>query len=97
MRAGNHGITSFGHHQDASRRTKAITYCRGHKRSHPPGLPQHVLACLRMTIMLRMRLSAWSDYAPRALIELAAAAGRLVTAEQLSRTHAILGRSRRPS
>jgi Rrf2 family protein len=42
--------------------------------------------------MLHMRLSARSDYALRAVIELAASGGGHVTADQLARTQAIPGK-----
>src|SRR6266481_1041434 len=42
--------------------------------------------------MLRMRLSARSDYALRAAIELAASGGGHVTADQLARTEGIPGK-----
>jgi Rrf2 family protein len=43
-------------------------------------------------IMLHMRLSARSDYALRAVIELAASSGGHVTADQLARTQRIPGK-----
>src|SRR5215472_16636877 len=43
-------------------------------------------------IMLHMRLSARSDYALRAVIELAASAGGHVTADQLAKTQSIPGK-----
>ena len=56
---------------------------------HAARQPDH---CLARCIMLDMRLSARADYALRAAVELAAADGGHVTAEQLARAQHIPGK-----
>jgi beta-N-acetylhexosaminidase len=59
---------------------------------HHPGGPVRPRMARAGCIMLDMRLSARADYALRAAVELAAAKGSHVTADQLARTQGIPGK-----